>query len=195
MKKLAGTVLLDVDPDQQADPADEHQGDQGIQDEDASGKPLEAPDEYQGQCNGPCADHGRRDDVDEIGDARVAPHAAIQADPREDRDLEQDDPWQGLQEQLHLLRRDIALEADEVGQHGSGADQDASMPMMIQKLMFRSRCFMGPDFFRPDDQQAAAERSSILSATAEGERLESTTVRAPSLMVRSPVDKVKVTDL
>ena len=50
-------ALLDVDPDQQADPADEHQGDQAIQDEDASRKPLEASDEHQGQCDGPCADH------------------------------------------------------------------------------------------------------------------------------------------
>ena len=46
---------LDVDPDQQPDPADEHQGDQGIQDEDASRKPLEATDENQDERNGPCA--------------------------------------------------------------------------------------------------------------------------------------------
>ena len=141
---------LDVDPDQQPDPADEHQGDQGIQDEDASGKPLEATDENQGQCYGPCADHGRRDDVDEIRDARVAPHAAIQADPREDRNLQQDDPWQGLHEQRHLLRRDIALEADDVGQHVGGADQthvddedDPEIP--ISQQVFHCSCL----FLRP----------------------------------------------
>ena len=142
--------LLDVYPDQQADPADEHQGDQGIQDEDASRKPLEAPDENQGQCNGPRADHGCRDDVDEVRDARVAPHAAIQADPREDRNLQQDDPWQSLREQRHLLRRDIAFEADDVGQHVGGADQthvddedDPEIP--ISKQVFHLSCL----FLRP----------------------------------------------
>ena len=102
----------------------------------------------------------RRDDVDEIGDARVAPHAAIQADPREDRDLQQDDPWQGLHEQRHLLRRNIALEADQVGQHVSGADQERrSMPMMIQKFLFFSRCFIVPVYFTGYDPQVHAGTS------------------------------------
>ncbi|OPY92875.1 MAG: hypothetical protein A4E73_00683 [Syntrophaceae bacterium PtaU1.Bin231] len=115
--------FLDVHPDQQAHAADEHEGEKGVHDEDASRKPLEVTDEQQRERDGPRADHRRLDDVDKIGDARVAPHAAVETEPREEEDLHGDDPGQGLHEHLHLLRGDVVLEADQVGEHVGDADQ------------------------------------------------------------------------
>jgi hypothetical protein len=114
---------LDIDPDKQAGPADEHKGDQGIHDEDASRKTLKVTDEQEGKRDRACTDHRCFDDVDEIGDAHVAPHAAVEAKPSEGRDLQRDNPWQGMPEKLPLLRRYITFETNEIGQYIRGADE------------------------------------------------------------------------
>ena len=56
-EEAGGDGPLYVDPDKQPYAANEYQGEQSIQDEDTSGKPLKASDENQGQCDDPRADH------------------------------------------------------------------------------------------------------------------------------------------
>ena len=93
----------EVDPDEQADPTDEHQGNQGIQYDDTYRKTLKVTDEQKGEGKDPRTDHRRLDDVDEIGDARVAPHAPVESKPEEDENLQGDDPRQSLSEHAYFF--------------------------------------------------------------------------------------------
>lgn len=109
--------------DDEANAADEEQGQKCINDKDTPGITLKSMDIENDQNDDRRADKGGFDDVHEVIDAGISPHPPVKIEHEEDDELKWNDQPDRIFEVRNCFGRDLSFESDKIGQNVGHAEE------------------------------------------------------------------------